>query len=56
MEFLLFGFFLGFFLAALRALWLNRKEEADDALYNTPETYGKDGPYTVPKKAKQPRK
>ena len=56
MEFLLFGFILGFFLAALRALWLADRIEADDSLYNTPETYGENGPYTVPKKAKQPRK
>ena len=56
MEFVLFGFILGIFLAALRAMWLNRDPDSEDSLYNTPETYGKNGPYTVPKKAKQPRK
>ena len=55
MEFLLFGFFLGFFLAALRAMWLSREQDADDRLYNTPETYGEDSPYSVPKKAKLPK-
>ena len=53
MEFFLLGFAIGVLIAAIKAAWFTRDIEGDDTLYNTPETYGKNGPYTVPKKVKQ---